>query len=338
MTLVVLGLWLIGASGKSVAVLPPSLDEAAAEEVPERLDEVILDAVRQVEGVDAIGIKDVQEMLAYEAQKQILGCTDDTDCLAEIFGALNVDELIVFSIASVDGRWLVTAKRLDPRAGRVLARENRILDGGASGVLAAVGSLVGKLFGTEVEIRGPGTVVEVTEVDASRTNVSIDVGGIGFYGPALHFELGSAWAGHGRFRALGFGLLNRGAAFDDIANESLGLGLAFGGGVRRYLSQTSNLRGAYLGAAAEYWYIQVRDEDFDREAYVNQGILFMGEAGYRLTLSGRFFLGGGVGFGYFANLRSSTRDLSNGQDPFLNEPLGGSGPAFSVALEVGYSF
>ena len=51
--------------------------------------------------------KDIQDMLALESEKQLLGCSDDTNCLAEIGGALGVSYLVAGNIGKNIGYLLV---------------------------------------------------------------------------------------------------------------------------------------------------------------------------------------------------------------------------------------
>ncbi|MEO1171269.1 MAG: hypothetical protein AAFX94_04345, partial [Myxococcota bacterium] len=281
----IFGLLLALGSGnaESIAVLPTVLDAAAQAQVPSRMDEVILQAVQEA-GYEAVGYDDISTMLGYEADKQLLGCDDNSECIAEILGAMDVDQTIVFSVEAIDGRWLVTAKLLDPNQGRVIARSNRIFDGAAEQVLAAVGPMVGELLGVTLELSGPQTVVAITDADASRFNVSFDIGGTMAYGPSLQVEYGERFGFSGRVRALSLGLANILGAADSVQDESMSIGFAVGLGARRYLDPVANLRGIYVGVAAEYWFTEIVDRDFDQEAYVNQGLLLMAEGGYRFPV------------------------------------------------------
>lgn len=55
---------------------------------------------------------DLQALLGFERQKQIMGCTD-TSCLAEIGGAMGVDYLLFAEVGEVAGWWLLTTALLD---------------------------------------------------------------------------------------------------------------------------------------------------------------------------------------------------------------------------------
>ena len=79
--------------------------------------EALLEEIRKLEGVSAIGMDEIREMLDFEAQRQAMGldCDADDACFAEIAGALGVDEMITGKLTEeADGRSLLI-KRIDQR-------------------------------------------------------------------------------------------------------------------------------------------------------------------------------------------------------------------------------
>ena len=81
--------------------------------------EALLQEVRKLEGVSAIGMDEVREMLDFEAQRQAMGCDADDECLAEIAGALGVDEILTGKLSEeADGRMMVL-KRIDQRRAQI---------------------------------------------------------------------------------------------------------------------------------------------------------------------------------------------------------------------------
>ena len=72
----------------------------------------VLDEIRKLEGVSAIGMDEIREMLSFEAQRQTLGCEADEACLAEIGGALGVDELIFGSISDAEHGRTLSIRRI----------------------------------------------------------------------------------------------------------------------------------------------------------------------------------------------------------------------------------
>lgn len=83
-------------------------------------------------GVKVVSARDIQTLLGLERQRALLGCSENS-CLAELAGALGVDDVLVGDLAKVEGGWLVTLKLLSSRDGSTRARFDGQV-GSASGV------------------------------------------------------------------------------------------------------------------------------------------------------------------------------------------------------------
>jgi len=93
--------------------------------------ETLLEELRKLDKVTAIGMDEIREILDFEAQRQALGCESDEACFAEIAGALGVDELIVGSLSEeADGRTMVV-KRIDQRRAEVVTSFSKRLKVGS---------------------------------------------------------------------------------------------------------------------------------------------------------------------------------------------------------------
>jgi hypothetical protein len=82
-----------------------------------------------------IGSSDIQAMISMEQQKQALGCDEDS-CLAQLGGALGVPYLLIGSLGTVGGRFMLNLKllqvedaRVAERVTKVFADESALLDG-----------------------------------------------------------------------------------------------------------------------------------------------------------------------------------------------------------------
>jgi TolB-like protein len=99
-------------------------------------------------GFDVISQSDVVAMLAFQRQRQILGCSDDT-CLAEIGGALGADFVLSGELARVGSRAHVALVILQPGKGKVAARSAGFSEGNddetAIAALARFRGLVGQV-------------------------------------------------------------------------------------------------------------------------------------------------------------------------------------------------
>jgi len=130
--------------GLRIAVMPTQFD-ASASNVPDLFDDYLLTAVQNTASFEVIGQSDIQSLLGFEAQRDLLGC-DDATCIAEIGGALGVDLVLGVRVAKLENDWVLTAKLINMRHTRVDARNNQIVQGEVSDLLRAVPHLVVGLF------------------------------------------------------------------------------------------------------------------------------------------------------------------------------------------------
>jgi hypothetical protein len=99
-------------------------------------------------GNTVISRSDIEAIVGFEQTRQTLGCSSSA-CLAEIGGALGVDELMTGQLAKLDPYITVTLKRIDPKNGMVIKQVAKKLDTKPESTLVdAVPALVGELFGT----------------------------------------------------------------------------------------------------------------------------------------------------------------------------------------------
>jgi hypothetical protein len=111
------------------------------------LESALLAEVRKLEGVSAIGMGEIREMLSFEYQRQMLGCQANESCLAEIGGALGTDEMIHAEVI-VDGKTAnFTLRRINMRTAVVTrSHSKRLTRANGEELLGAVGPAVQELF------------------------------------------------------------------------------------------------------------------------------------------------------------------------------------------------
>lgn len=112
------------------------------------LSQALVTEVRKLEGIGAIGVAEIREMLAQEYRRQMLGCSADSQCLAEIAGALGVDELVSSELVVDGDTSTFSVSRIDMRTTKVLANVQKRLARRKAGeeVLGAVGEVVAQLY------------------------------------------------------------------------------------------------------------------------------------------------------------------------------------------------
>lgn len=92
------------------------------------LSEVALTEAASFRGVDTIGRSDIASLLGLERQRQLLGCSEDASCLADIGGALGVDYLLVGSVGRLGTILRLDLKLVDGRKARVVGRVGTSVD------------------------------------------------------------------------------------------------------------------------------------------------------------------------------------------------------------------
>jgi len=138
----------------SVAVLdlrPSGIpDEDAA-----NLTQVLAVELKRTRNLSVISHADIASMLAFEARKEMLGCTEAA-CLAEIGGTLGVQKLVTGQVGLLGGRYVVTLRLMDVAAVRVDNRVTESFRGVKEQLIPAVRTAARRLLG--VDSAEPGTL------------------------------------------------------------------------------------------------------------------------------------------------------------------------------------
>ncbi len=150
-----------GAAAKErVAVLElqtPGIEASEGKAISQNLIGILGSEASRL-GYDVITTADIESMLSYEKQKDLLGCQDDTACLAELGGALGADLMIAGSVGKLGDTYNVSLTLLDIKRAEVRQRFQG--SAGSPSVLATtVKRGVGVLFGTQKVESGVGTIV-----------------------------------------------------------------------------------------------------------------------------------------------------------------------------------
>ncbi len=130
-----------------LAVLPVQVEASAAALVPvEILSEAVVTATATIAPYEVVGQDDLNALLSFEKQKELLGC-DDVKCFAEIGGALGVDVLLSMRVGLVDNEWVLASKVIDIRQAKALHRSTQFVKGDTATMLKSVPQVVAGLFG-----------------------------------------------------------------------------------------------------------------------------------------------------------------------------------------------
>jgi len=171
---------------RRTAVLDPKFSDGVDAGGLKPLGGLLAVAVQRHSQGEVTSAEDVRTMIGFEREKTLLGC-NDTSCLAEIGGALGVDELVTTEVGKLGSQLVVNLARIDIRKARAVTRTSR--------QVADVDALVAALDGAVAELYGgaapPPAVVEEEEgvrvapwVTTGLGVLALGVGGL-LYGDAL---------------------------------------------------------------------------------------------------------------------------------------------------------
>jgi len=120
----------------------------------ELLSEIALSEAASLPYLEVIGKSDINSMLGFEKQKKMLGCEEDSACIAEIGGALGVKLVLVGSIGKIGALYRVDLKVLDTQKAGSVRRQGTNVEGAEEKMVAAVQNAVRVLFAPEAAAAG----------------------------------------------------------------------------------------------------------------------------------------------------------------------------------------
>lgn len=149
-----------------VAVLDLKGSDSVPKELRESIGGVIPESLDGLGPFKAISKQDIEQMLALEAMKETVGCSD-VACLAEIGGALGADYMVTGSLIRVDQTYMLQLQLLNIRTSRPEQRVTREYRGGPEGLFEEARSAV-KLLVRELLNARSGTLdLKVSEEGAT---------------------------------------------------------------------------------------------------------------------------------------------------------------------------
>lgn len=210
--------------GVNAAATPAKITRVALPEVvvngpvPSRVlaafNQALPSELRKLEGISVVTATEIRELLGLERQKQLLGCDEDTSCMAEVAGALDADEMVGFEIALVNEKYTVSWRRMDVRKARTVQGETRRFEQkDGEELLAMVGESVKAMYSDRA--LKPGRVRGVAPEVARKLNPPPLPKWIAYTGGAAAILAGLGGGG--------FQLLSQEAAseYRTLANRSL---------------------------------------------------------------------------------------------------------------------
>lgn len=98
-------------------------------------------------GMDVISKSDIAAIVGFEKQKSLLGCSDDSSCLAEIGGALGVDFMVTGQVGQIGSRFRLSLILVDVKKGKVAGRAADFCDRNEDALANAAQARIRELIG-----------------------------------------------------------------------------------------------------------------------------------------------------------------------------------------------
>ncbi|HEX9241252.1 MAG TPA: hypothetical protein VF875_02295 [Anaeromyxobacter sp.] len=131
----------LAASKQKVAVLDVRAVQGVSPGTAEILTAIIAGDTASA-GYDVLSQADIGALLGYERQKKMLGCGEDSSCLAEIGGALGAEFVMYTQVGKIGSRNHLSLQLLDARKALVLARVSLFSDSSEDALAATAQSAV----------------------------------------------------------------------------------------------------------------------------------------------------------------------------------------------------
>ena len=135
--------------GMKAAVIDLAAHDVS-EGIASSLTQLLSLELKKFEGMGVISRDEIQTMLRFETDKQILQCTSDTSCLVEIGGALGVDWLVSGSVGRLGESYVITLKLMDVARAKVVNRAAESFQGLESHLAMALRFATWRLLGRQV--------------------------------------------------------------------------------------------------------------------------------------------------------------------------------------------
>ncbi|MBX5481898.1 MAG: hypothetical protein IRZ16_08690 [Myxococcaceae bacterium] len=138
----------LSAAPTKIALMPLSPGEGVTESMATSITGALTAELRKLNLAQIVTAQELSAVLGVERQKELLGCSTES-CLAELAGALDVDEVILGNLSRVGQSWLLQVNRVNAKTGATVATASRRKKGGTiDDVLDDLPSVSKELFAT----------------------------------------------------------------------------------------------------------------------------------------------------------------------------------------------
>jgi hypothetical protein len=140
--------------------------EGVDKSVAANVTQILSAEIKKVEGATVVSRDDVMAILQLEKDKTVLGCSEDTQCLAELGGALGVERLVIGSVGKLADSYLISLKLISTKRVGVENRITESYQGNEAELLRAIRHAGRALLG--IESTGNGILAASTTVEGAQ--------------------------------------------------------------------------------------------------------------------------------------------------------------------------
>jgi hypothetical protein len=164
-----------------VALMPLGAGEGIPAKTAQSLTDALAAEVRRIAGVQLMTGDQLTAVLSVERQKALVGCHDDS-CMSEVAGAMDVDRLILGSLAKLGKSWILHLQLVDARKAATLRNSDRRKKGGSiDDLLDDLPGMARELFaGVEAmpppDVTGPLVIAKPSAPTAPVSTVEVPYG------------------------------------------------------------------------------------------------------------------------------------------------------------------
>lgn len=153
-------LWLaLTAHSTKVAVSEMEVGPGADPKIAHLVTTLVASELHKRPSLSVTSQEDIQNLLGLNRQRQLLQCAD-ASCLAEIGGALGVDQMVTGSLSKLGGSQVIVLRVVDVRHARVLRDVNRrIQDPKADAILDVLPAMIVELYPNDAPQPAPAAAV-----------------------------------------------------------------------------------------------------------------------------------------------------------------------------------
>ncbi len=123
-------------------------------------------------GLDTISRSGIASIIGFEKQKQMLGCSADAGCIAELGGALGVDFMLTGQVGQIGSQFHIALQLVDTRKARVAARASRFSDKTEDALVRVAREATAEVMAPATARLSPGSLAATPPAVAPGTAVA----------------------------------------------------------------------------------------------------------------------------------------------------------------------